>query len=436
MENKNIFKKISATSAAAAVLPAASCVSPSGSDKIKVALVGCGSRGTDALTNMIAADPTIEIVAVADVFAEQFARCENIVREFVEKKKAGNFADIWKVTPETSFVGFDAIDKIVQTPAHVVALATPPVFRPAHMEKCLKAGKHIFAEKPVCVDAAGLRKIFSELVPLADAKGLSVVCGTQNRYQASLQEAIERIRGGQIGDVISGVFMRQVGRYLMGQSATKANRPLVPDDTEYQIRNWLGFRWTSGDLFVELFVHNLDIALWAFGGLPTEATGSGSRGWNIPYPEFGDRYSSIAAQFDFADGATLSTSCIQEPNATPYMPLKVIGTKGAAELSFLGQKITGEKPWQIGAPKVDAVVAEHIALFNSVRGGKRVNALPVCADSCYAAIAGREAAYAGKRLKCRWVKEKSVQDWMPKELSMGGKLPVGQVPNPTDYKLL
>ena len=411
-------------------------VSPTGSDKIKVALVGCGGRGNAALTNLIDADQNIEIVALGDVFPEQLELCRKTVREFVEKKYPNKFKDIWKVSPETSFVGLDAVDKVLTTDADVVALATPPIFRPYYIEKCLKAKKHVFAEKPIAVDAAGLRKIYNELIPLADKEKLNVVCGTQMRYQPALIEAIDRIRGGQIGDVVAGVFYRHVGRYLMGQTATKANRPLQPDDVEYQLRNWLGFRWTSGDLFVELFVHNLDIALWAFGDQPVEVAGSGSRSWNIPAPQFGDRYSSIAAQFQFASGATLSTSCIQEPNATPYMPLKVIGTKGVAELSFESQKIKGEKPWSAPSPAKQAIVAEHETMFSAVRNGGHVNAMKTCADSCFAAIAGRESAYSGKRLKCKWITEKSQQDWLPKNLSLDGKLPVQPVPNPVDYKLI
>ena len=403
-------------------------------DKIKVAIVGCGGRGSDALCNMLAADPNIEFVAAGDAFPNQIEKTAEKVKSFALKTLGKKGA--WKVSPETSFVGLDAIDKIVQTDADVVVLATPPVFRPYHIEKCLKAGKHVFAEKPIAIDAVGLRKIYNELIPLADKAGLTVICGTQMRYHSAIAEGVERVKDGQIGDIVAGVFLRYVPLYLMRQTLDAPAENLQPDDAEYQLRNWFGFRWTSGDHFVELFVHNLDMALWAFGQLPIEAVGSGSRQANLEWGKFGDRHSNTHVQFEFANGATLTAACRQEPNSTPCMPCKVIGTKGVLEMSFGRQRITGEKPWiSEHAPK-DAIVCEHEVLFNAIRSGKQINTMKTCADSCYAAIAGRESAYAGKRLKCRWVLEKSKLDYMPKDLALGGKVALQPVPNPTDYKLI
>ena len=403
-------------------------------DKIKVAIVGCGGRGSDALCNMLAADPNIEFVAAGDAFPKQIEKTAEKVKNFALKTLG--IKDAWRVSPETSFVGLDAIDKIVQTDADVVVLATPPVFRPYHIEKCLKAGKHVFAEKPIAIDAVGLRKIYTELIPLADKAGLTVICGTQMRYHSAIAEGVERVRDGQIGDVVGGVFLRYVPLYLMRQTLDAPAESLQPDDAEYQLRNWLGFRWTSGDHFVELFVHNLDMALWAFGQFPIEAVGSGSRQANLEWGKFGDRHSNTHVQYEFANGATLTAACRQEPNTTPYMPCRVIGTKGILEMSFGRQRITGEKPWVSEHAPKDAIVCEHEVLLGAIRDGKPINTMKTCADSCYAAIAGRESAYAGKRLKCRWVLEKSKLDYMPKNLSLGGKVAIQPVPNPTDYKLI
>ena len=403
-------------------------------DKIKVAVVGCGGRGSDALCNMLAADPNIEFVAAGDAFPKQIEKTAEKVKNFAIKTLGKK--DAWRVSPETSFVGLDAIDKIVQTDADVVVLATPPVFRPCHIEKCLKAGKNVFAEKPIAIDAVGLRKIYNELIPLADKAGLTVICGTQMRYHSAIAEGVERVRDGQIGDIVAGVFLRYEIGYLERASLDAPAANLQPDDAEYQLRKWLAFRWTSGDQFVEQYVHNLDMALWAFGQFPIEAVGSGGRQANLEWGRQGDRQSNTHVQYEFANGATLTAACRQEPNTTPYAPFKVIGTKGVLEMSFGKQRITGEKPWVSEHAKKQALVCEHEVLLGAIRNGKPINTMKTCADSCYAAVAGRESAYAGKRLKCRWVLEKSKLDYMPKNLSLGGKVAIQPVPNPTDYKLI
>ncbi len=403
-------------------------------DKIKVAIVGCGGRGSDALCNMLAADPNIEFVAAGDAFPKQIEKTAEKVKNFALKTLGKK--DAWRVSPETSFVGLDAIDKIVQTDADVVVLATPPVFRPCHIEKCLKAGKNVFAEKPIAIDAVGLRKIYNELIPLADKAGLTVICGTQMRYHSAIAEGVERVRDGQIGDIVAGVFLRYEIGYLERASLDAPAANLQPDDAEYQLRKWLAFSWTSGDQFVEQYVHNLDMALWAFGQVPVEAVGSGGRQANLEWGRQGDRQSNTHVQYEFANGTTLTAACRQEPNTTPYATFKVIGTKGVLEMSFGKQRITGEKPWVSEHAKKQALVCEHEVLLGAIRNGKPINTMKTCADSCYAAVAGRESAYAGKRLKCRWVLEKSKLDYMPKNLSLDGKVALQPVPNPTDYKLI
>ena len=434
MNRKSFIKTAGVAGLGSALLPKFSFGAAKGSDKIKVAILGCGGRGSDALCNMLSADQNIEFIAAGDLFPEQIERAGKKITAYAEKKFGKK--DAWKVSPETSFVGLDAIDKIVQTDADIVMLTTTPVFRPYHIEKCLKAGKNIFAEKPIAIDAVGLRKIYNELIPLADKAGLSVICGTQMRYHSAIAEGVERVKDGQIGDIVAGVFLRYEIGYLERSSLAAPAANLQPDDAEYQLRNWLAFRWTSGDQFVEQFVHNLDMALWAFGQLPIEAVGSGGRQANLAWGKQGDRQSNTHVQFDFENGATLTAACRQEPNTTPYAPFKVIGTKGVLEMSFGKQRITGEKPWVSEHAKKHALVCEHEALLGAIRNGKPVNTMKTCADSCYAAIAGRESAYAGKRLKCRWVLEKSKLDYMPKDLALGGKVALQPVPSPTDYKLI
>lgn len=434
MDRKS-FIKTSALAAAAFAMPRHSFGAVGGSDKIKVALVGCGSRGTGAISNMFDADNNIHIVALGDLFPDAVAKCEKVFKAHVDKRNAVKSSEVWKVKPETTFFGLDAIDKVLNTDADVVALATTPVFRTSQIEKCLKAGKHVFAEKPICIDATQYRKVVRELIPLADSKGLNVLCGTQMRYQSAIREAVDRVRDGQIGDIISGVFLRYEGTYLTKSGWIELPQNLRPETVEYQLRNWLAFRWTSGDQMVEQYVHNLDMALWAFGELPSEAVGSGGRQSDIPHPQMGDRYSNCHVQFDFPSGKTLTAACRQEFSTTPYAPFRVYGTKGVLEMSFGKQRISGEKPWESEYQKKPELVCEHEALFGAIRKGEHLNTMKACADSCFAGILGRESCYSSKRLKWDWILAKSMQNYLPQALSLGGGKPIEPVPFPAKYNL-
>ncbi len=436
MNRKQFLKSVSVASAASFALPKYSFASAKGSDKIKVGIVGIGSRGTGALTNMFEADNNIELVAVGDAFSYPVERAKKILEAHVEKKRSGTFKDFWKVGNNV-FIGLDSVDSVVKSDADVIILATPPIFRPEHIRKCLENNKNVFAEKPICLDATQLRQVYRQLIPLANAKKLSVVCGTQMRYQQAIAEAVQRVRDGQIGEIIAGEFLRYEPMYLTSSVwRGKVDASLKPEDAEFQIKNWLAFVWASGGQYVEQYIHNLDMALWAFGKLPDEVVGSGGRQSDITYPQMGDRYSNYHVQYDFADGKTLTAACRQEFGTTPYAPFKVFGTKGVLNMSFDKQIFTGEKPLVIDTPKKHALVCEHEYLLDSIRSGKPTNTMKECADSCYIAIAGREAAYSGKRFKCRWILERSKQNLMPEKLELGGKLPIAPVPCPKTYKLV
>lgn len=432
MNRKEFVKKTAMAAATAAVLPKFSFGAAKGSDKIKVALVGCGGRGTDALTNMIAADQNIEIIAIGDLFPERTKACTENVNKFIEKNYPAH-KDIWQVKPETTFHGLEAIDKVLKTDADVVALITPPVFRTQHIEKALNAGKNIFAEKPICVDATQYRKICKELIPLADKLGLNVLCGTQMRYQTAIQEAMKRVHDGQIGEIVNATFLRYEPMYLTGWYDIPAH--LKVDDVEYQLRKWLAFRWTSGDQYVEQYIHNLDVALWAFNALPVEAIGSGGRQTELCTPDMGDRQSNTHVLYTFKNGATLNAGCRQEKNTSWFSSFIVNGTKGTLFSGFGKQVIQGEKPW-VGNPEGFELVHEHEALFSSLREGRHLNTMQQCADSCFIGIVGREAAYGGKRIKSAWIKEKSVQSYMPENLTLDMKKPLEPVPTPSEYKII
>ena len=383
MNRKEFVKSVSLMGAASMVLPKYSFAAVKGSDKIKVAVVGMGNRGRGALMNMFDADNNVELVAVGDAYSYPIESGKKVLEHEIKKRKA-DFKDYWKVG-DNAFVGLDAIDKVVKTDADIVVLTTPPIFRPEHIRKCLENNKNIFAEKPICIDATQLRQVYSQLIPLADQKKLNVVCGTQMRYQEAIAEAVKRVQDGQIGDVISGQFIRYETKYLMSSVwRGHVEASLQPDDVDFQLKNWLAFVWPSGGQFVEQYIHNLDMALWVFGGLPDEVVGSGGRQNDLPFPLMGNRYSNIHAQYDYKE----------------------------------------------------ALVCEHKVLIDALRSGNHINTLKTCADSCYIAIAGREAAASGKRFKCRWILERSKQNLMPQKLELGGKLPIAPVPSPSTYKLV
>ena len=438
MNRKEFIKTSALASAMAFGMPKFSGAAVKGSDKIKVAIVGCGSRGTNALFNMYCADQNIELVAIGDAFSYSVERCKKITEERFEKRFKGKFNDYWKVG-DNIFIGLDSIDKVVKTDADVVILATPPIFRPAHIQKCLDNNKNVFAEKPIAIDAVQLRQVYEQLIPLANAKKLSVVCGTQMRYQEAIKEAVQRIHDGDIGKVISAQFLRYEPMYLMGSSLkNQVPAHLKPEDAEYQLKNWLAFIWSSGGQYVEQYIHNLDMALWALeqSGLPEIVVGSGGRQNDLPFPVMGNRYSNYHADFEYSNGIHLSTACRQEVSATPYAPFKIYGTEGTVELSFDKQIITGKKARIIPTPKRQALECEHEFLLNSIRNGTPVNTMKTCADSCYIAIAGREACYSGKRFKCEFILKRSKQSLMPEKFELGMKLPIAPVPCPSKYKLV
>ena len=417
------------------VMPKFSGANVKGSGKIKVAIVGIGGRGTGALQNMFDANQNIELIAVGDAFAFPVERAKKIINANIEKKYPGKFNDFWKVG-DNVFIGLDAIDKVVKTDADVVVLTTPPIFRPAHIQKCLENNKHVFAEKPICIDAAGLRKVLDELIPMANAKKLSVLCGTQMRYQSAIREGVERVRDGQIGDIVSAQFLRYEPTYLTtGIWRENVNPSLVPEDAEFQLKNWLAFIWASGGQFVEQYIHNLDMALWALGKLPDEVVGTGGRQTDLPFPQKGNRYSTYSVNYEYANGVWLAAGCRQEYKAAPYATFRVYGTKGTLDMSFGKQIIKGEKPCVIPTPKKQALVCEHEFLFNAILSGNHINTMKQCADSCYIAIAGREAAFSGKRFKCEWVLKRSKQNLMPENFRLGAKFPIAPVPAPATYKL-
>lgn len=441
MDRRSFVKNGAVLGAAAAALPRFGFAQVKGSDRIKVALIGCGGRGTGAACNMIAADPNIKIVALGDLFPEKLDKAANKIHDFAKKSvgesKASEIIDPAKVK---KFSGWDNVDQVLAEDIDVVIEATPPVFRTPHYEKIVAAGKHAFLEKPGAVDVIQGRKMY-KLAEEASKKGLCVVCGNQRRYDNRYQDLVKRMQDGEIGELLAGQCYWNNGGYIGAWANGKEG---TEDTLEYQIRNWWCFIWASGDNIVEQHVHNIDVLMWAFGSdrMPVEVTtGLGGRSTDLPCPRYGDRFSHFAIDYDMGNGLRMASYCHQDPNTTPNVSERIIGTKGI----FQGLRLTDHKGKTIYAPgklELDPYIAEHKYLLSAIRSGRRVNELRHLINSNMVAIAGRMSAFSGKRFKYDWMVKKSEENIVPQNVDFMGKTqdlslknPVS-VPVPGKYKLV
>ena len=353
-----------------------------GSDEITVGVIGCGGRGTGAIDNVLNAAQGVRIVAVGDLFQDRLdASLKNLGTKHGEKAA---------VPADRQFVGWDAYEKVIASDINYVILATPPAFRPTHLRAAIEAGKHVFTEKPVAVDTAGIKTCY-ELADLAKSKGLGVGAGTQRRHHGAYLAALQRVHDGAIGDITAmRVFWNQGGLW------TKPRQPEWTD-MEWQLRNWLYFTWLSGDHIVEQHVHNIDVGRWALGDkVPVRVFGVGGRQARTG-PEYGHIFDHFGLDFEFDNGVHMLSMCRQQPGTPGLVAEFLTGTNGKCD-THDGRRyeITGAKPWKWDGDYANPYQQEHSDLIESIRKGSPINELKQVADSTLAAIAGREAAYTGK----------------------------------------
>ena len=266
--NRRTFLKRSAVPAAAVTLAAGLDIARSahaaGSDTVRIALVGCGNRGTGACREALLAAAPVQLVAAGDLFAE---RIETSLGNLLKYDDLRPKID---VPPERRFTGFDACQKVLAAGVDLVLLATPPHFRPQQYAAAVRAGKHVFMEKPCCIDAPGYRTLVAANAE-ARQKKLSVVVGLQRRHQRNYLEGIQRIRDGAVGQV------RYLRTYFNVPAGGRAGylRPEGMSEMEYQIRHWGVFLWLCGDHLVEQATHQIDVANWVMDGHPVQAHGHG-----------------------------------------------------------------------------------------------------------------------------------------------------------------
>jgi predicted dehydrogenase len=384
---RNFLKTSAGTLGAAALSPlvAPHFVYAAGSDLLRVGLVGCGGRGTGAASQALQADSNVRLTAMADAFGD------HLERSLGELQKQPEIADKIDVPRERRFVGFDACRQLIDSGVDVVLLATPPHFRPAHLAAAIESGKHVFAEKPVAVDAPGVRSILASC-ELAKQKGLSVVSGLCLRYSDAFRETVQRVHDGAIGElrVLAANDYR-------GPIWTKQRKPEW-SDMEWQMRNWYYYTWLSGDFNVEQHVHFLDVCTWLLRGqYPVRCAGSGGRQVRTG-SEFGHIYDHFSVVYEYESGEKLFSQCRQMAGCHGDMSVQAVGTGGSADLSERRMTIRGAQSWVRPGKDNSFYQAEHDELFASIRKGKPVNNGDYMAKSTLIAIMGRMAAYTGKQI--------------------------------------
>ncbi|MCC6417965.1 MAG: Gfo/Idh/MocA family oxidoreductase [Gemmataceae bacterium] len=378
------FLQSSAAAAAAAAI-AVPAVHAQGQGLLKVGLIGCGGRGTGAANQALRADRNVKLWAMGDAFED---RLERSLQTLQRDAAIANKVD---VPAARRFAGFDAYQQVINSGVDVVLLCTPPGFRPLHLRAAVQAGKHIFAEKPVAVDAPGVRSVLATCED-ARRRNLSIVSGLCLRFSNAYREMMRRLHDGAIGDPhtlqandLRGriwVFPRQEGW----------------TDMYWQMRNWYYFAWLSGDFNVEQHVHNLDVCAWALRDqYPIKAVGLGGRQVRTG-PEYGHIYDHFSVIYEYANGTKVFSHTRQQTGCRNDITVYASGTRGQAVISERRQAITGANAWSLRGKDNNFYQTEHDELFASIRTGRPINNGEYMCKSTLMAIMGRMAAYTGREI--------------------------------------
>lgn len=356
----------------------------SNSPTLKVGLIGCGGRGTGAAVQALRADPNVVITAMGDVFEDKLEEAYSALIAVAPSKV--------KVKKSHKFIGFDAYQKVIDSGVDVVLLATPPAFRPDHLTLAIDLGKHVFCEKPVAVDAPGVKKVLAAAQKAKDKK-LSIVSGFCFRYDYSLRSTFEKIFNGDIGDI------KAITTFRFGGELWSHPRQEGWTDLNYQMRNWLYYNWLSGDFVVEQAVHSLDMMSWIMGDImPVKAIGTGGRQVRVD-EIYGNVYDHFAVEFEYANGAKGIHFARQHAGVANRNTVDVLGTKGDANIA-IGRKyqISGKQNWQYDGAKNNMYQTQHDEFFEAIRKGEPINDGEYMANSTMLAIWTRMVGYSGQAI--------------------------------------
>ncbi len=379
--------------------------------ELKVGVIGCGGRGSGAVENLLDAADGIIVTALGDVFADRL----NGLKESLKTKRGQ------EVPEDHCFTGFDAYKQVIDSGVDMVIVATPPVFRPTHFQYATEKGVHSFLEKPIAVDAKGYRLIMAT-AKQAEAKGLSVVTGTQRHHQRPYVESFKKIQEGMIGEITGGNVYWNQGMLWYKE------RQQGWSDMEWMIRDWVNWKWLSGDHIVEQHVHNIDVFNWMIGKHPIKATGFGSRQRRVT----GDQYDNFSIDFEYENGVHLHSMCRQIDGCSNNVSEYVRGTKGYWSSSdFAIRDLQGNVLWQFDGEaekarfqQTNPYVLEHVDWVNHIRKGEAYVEAGDCGISSLCGVMGREAAYTGKTITWDEISASEL-DYLPEKLELG-KMDMGK----------
>ncbi len=394
--SRRTFLKKSTLAAAVATVNAtglslARSAHSAGNDTIRIGMIGAGGRCSGAAVQSMKADPGVRLVAICDLFENRVRNARNNVKKACPEQVA--------VDDDHLFWDFQGYQKVIDS-SDVVLIACASKFHPMYTEAAIKAGKHVFVEKPHAIDPVGVRRI-AAACKMAEEKGLSVVSGLQSRFDLGWQETIKRIHDGAIGEIISAQSC-----FLRGPYRLEKRKPEYTE-TEYQFANWYHFRWLSGDDVTQSLVHNLDRISWAMQEtLPVRAFGLGGRSSSFG-EVFGDMFDHDTAVYEYENGAKVYAMCRTTSGCHDGSGDVIMGTKGQCNLAR--RKIEGETNWRYRGPHSNPYDLEQKALIESVRSGKPINCGTYMCNSTLLGVLGQLACYTGKRLDWKTVVDSNLR---------------------------
>ncbi len=356
------------------------------SDTLKVGLIGCGGRGTGAANQALNADENVVLYAMADIFSDKMEKSYHaLVNEHPDKMQ---------VPDERKFMGFDAYQKVLESDVDVVILTTPPSFRPAHLEAAVKAGKHIFCEKPMAVDVPGIHRVL-KAARQAKEKGLSLVSGFCWRYDFPKRAAFQKVLDGEIGDIVTIYNTYNTGELWSYPRQTGWS------DVEYKLRNWLYYNWISGDHIIEQAIHSIDMMSWAMGDImPVSVSATGGR-QSRTEEIYGNVFDHFAVVYEYENGSRGFHFSRQQKNCTRSYAVQMMGTEGTCNVDCIKRKHEIVRPygiWEYEGETNNMYQTEHDELFASIRNQKPMNDGEWMAHSTFLGIWGRMAAYTGQTI--------------------------------------
>lgn len=376
--------------------------------ELKAGIIGCGGRGSGAAFNWLDAGNGVTVTALCDTFKDR-------VDDLASKLKSDRNIDI---PEEMRFVGLDSYKQVIDSGVDVVIIATPPNFRPVHFQYATEKGKHSFLEKPICVDPIGYRTIVAT-AKQAQAQNLCVITGTQRHHQRSYVESYKQVMNGAIGEITGGtVYWNQSMLWFRERQAGWS-------DCEWMIRDWVNWKWLSGDHIVEQHVHNIDVFTWFSGLRPISAVGFGSRHRRVT----GDQYDNFSIDFTMENGIHMHSMCRQTDGCTNNVSEFIQGTKGSWNSDTMEIKdLAGNVVWKYDSEaekannkQTDPYTLEHVNWINHIRSGKPIDQASETAIPNMAAIMGRESAYTGNLITWDEMSASS-QDYMPKDIDLANKM--------------